>query len=60
MLNGSKTWSFKEEGVIRLDRNDERMGTWMSNIMPKNRISAEELRTRLVKSMRECLPDIRL
>ena len=49
MLNGSKTWSFKEEGLIRLERNDERMGTWMSNIIPKNRISAEELRTRLVE-----------
>ena len=47
--------------MIRLDRNDARMVRWMCKVRPENRISAEELRTRLkLKSMSKCLQDRRL
>ena len=42
-------------------REDTRMVRWMCNISPEDRISAEELKTRLkLKTMRECLQDRRL
>ena len=56
MLYGSVGWAVEEEDVIRLERNDV-MVRWMYNVedKPEDRISAEELRTRLkLKSMREC------
>ena len=50
---GSEAWPVKED-VIRLDRNNSKMVRWMCNVRPDDRISAEELRTRLKsKSMRE-------
>ena len=42
-LYGIEPWSVKED-VIRLQRNDARMVTWMYN---ENRISAEKLRTKM-------------
>ena len=56
MPYGSVDWAVEEEDVIRLERNDV-MVRWMYNVedKPEDRISAEELRTRLkLKSMREC------
>ena len=47
--------------MIRLERNDARTVRWLCNVLSEDRISAEELRTRLkLKSMRECLQDRRL
>ena len=43
MLYGIEPCSVKED-VIRLQRNDARMVTWMYN---ENRISAEKLRTKM-------------
>ena len=64
MLYGSESvgsWPVKEESVIRSERNDARMGRWIYNIRPQDRIPEEELRTRLkLKGMRECLQDRRL
>ena len=61
MIYGSETSPVKEENLIRLDRNDARMGRWMFNVGPKDRISAEKLRIRLrSNSSRECLQDRRL
>ena len=56
-----ETWSNKEEDVIRIDRNGARMVRWMCNVKSEDKISAEELRTRMkLKSMKECLQDRRL
>ena len=45
---------------VRLERNDARMVKWICNIRPEDKISAEELKTRIkLKSMRECLQDKR-
>ena len=61
MLSGNETWPVKEEDVIRLKRSDARMVIWISNGRPDDRISAEELRTRLkLKNMREYLWDRKL
>ena len=61
MLYASETWPLKEENVIRLDRIDTRIVRWMCNVKPDDRISAEELRSRLnLKSMWEYLKDRRL
>ena len=46
-LRGSETWPVKEEDVIRRERNDARMVRWMRYVTPHDRISEEELRTRL-------------
>ena len=44
-----------------IDRNDARMVRWMCNVRPEDRISAEELRTRLkLMGTKECLEDRRL
>ena len=54
MLYGNQTWPAKEEDVIKLERNDPRMATWMRNVRHEEMIFAEELRTRLnLKSMRK-------
>ena len=61
MLYGSEAWSVKGKDPIRLERHDARMVTSMRNFRPEDRISAEELRTRLkLKSTREGLQDRRL
>ena len=53
MLHQSETWPVKVEDVIKLGRNDPRIVRWMCNVRPENRISDEELRTRLkLKIMR--------
>ena len=58
---GRETWQVKEEDVIRLERNDARMAIYMCNNSPKDKISAEELRTIVkLKSVGECLQDRRL
>ena len=50
MLNESETLAFKEEkGVMRLERNDGKMGTWMSNVGAGDGISAKEFRTRPIE-----------
>lgn len=50
-----------EEHVIRLERHDVRMVSWMCNFRLVDRISEEELRTRQeMKSMREYMQDRRL
>ena len=60
MLYRSETWIIKEEGVIRLERNDTRKVQWMCNIRTENRILAQELRTRLkLNSMKQYLQDSR-
>ena len=41
MSYGNKTCLVKEEGVIRLERNDPKMVRWMCNIWPEERISSE-------------------
>ena len=57
----SETWLVKEKYVIRLKRNDAKIGQWMWNVRPGDGISSEELRIRLkLKSMRECYQDRRL
>ena len=51
----------KEKDVIRIKRNDARMARWICNIRPEDRISAEELTTKLkFDSASECLQDKRL
>ena len=58
MLYGSEAWSVKVEDVTRLQKNDARMVRWVCNIRAEDKVSAEELRTRLtLKSTKECLPD---
>ena len=47
MLYGSETWPVKEEDVIKLEKNDVWMVRQMCNVRSEDRISAEELRTRL-------------
>ena len=44
MLYGGETWPVRGEDLIRLERDDARMGRWMFNDMADNRVSAEELR----------------
>ena len=39
MLYESQTWLVKEENMIRPERGDARMISWMCNIRPENRIS---------------------
>ena len=47
--------------MIGLERNDSRVVRWMCSVGPVDRISAEELRTRLkLNSMREYLQDMTL
>ena len=47
--------------AIKLEKTDVRMTRWMCNVKSEDKISAEELRTRLkLNMMRECLPDKRL
>ena len=61
MLYGSEAWSVKGKDAIRLERHDPRMVTSLCNFRPEDRISVEELRTRLkLKSTRESLQDRRL
>ena len=56
MIYGSETGPIIDENVIRLERNDASMVTWMCNVWPEIKISAEEIRTRLkLKYIRECL-----
>ena len=56
MIYGSETGPIIEENVIRLERNDASMVTWIYNVWPEVKISAEELRTRLqLTYVRECL-----
>ena len=58
LLYGSEAWRVKQENVIRLERNDARMVTWMCNVSPGDRISAEEIRDRLkLKGISEYLQD---
>ena len=47
LLYGSETRPVKEEGVIRLLKNNARIVRWIYNVMLLNGIFAEELRTRL-------------
>ena len=61
MLYGSEACTVKGKDAIRLERHDARMVTSMCNFRPEDRISAEELGTRLkLKSTREGLQDRRL
>ena len=61
MVKRSETWPVKKEHVIRVEKNDTRMVRWVYNVRPKDRISAEELRTRLkLNAMKECLQNNRL
>ena len=61
LLYGSEAWQIKQENVIRLERNDARMVTWMCNFSPGDMISAEEIRDRLkLKGISEYLQDKRL
>ena len=61
MLHRSEAWLVKEENLIRLEWNVARMARWMFIVRPADRISAEELRTRLkLKSMRRYLQDTTL
>ena len=60
MLYRSETWIIKEEGVIKLERNDARKVQWMCNIRTETRILAKELRTGLkLNSMKQYLQDSR-
>ena len=61
MLFGDETWPFKEEYVIRLERNVAKMVRRMCNVRLEDRISVNVLRGRLkLNSMWECLQDRRL
>ena len=61
LLFGDETWSFKEEYVIRLERNVAKMVRRMCNVRLEDRISVNVLRARLkLNSMWECLQDRRL
>ena len=61
MLYGSETWPVKEERVNRLERHDAEMVRWMYNVTAEDKISIEDLKTRLkLKSRGECLQDTRL
>ena len=56
MPYGGETWPFKEEDVVILERNDTVMVRWMCIVRCQDKISAEELRTRLkLNSIRENL-----
>ena len=58
MRYGRETWPVNEGDVIRVQRTDTRKVRWMCNVRPDDKISAEELRTRLkLNSMREYLQD---
>ena len=60
MLYGKESWPVKKEDGIIL-ANDAGMARLMCNINPDDRISSEELKTRLkLKSTRECLHGRRL
>ena len=54
MLYGSETWQDKEQDKSRLGRNATRMMSWMSNVWPEERTSAE------VKETEGALQDRRL
>ena len=46
----------KEEGVNRPERHDAEMVRWMYNVTAEDKISTEDLKTRLkLKSRGECL-----
>ena len=54
----SQVWPVKEEDMVKLERNAAKMVRWIINVGSENRISEEELRTRLkLKSIKECLQD---
>ena len=58
ILYGSEAWPVIDENVIRLERNDANMITWMCNVRHEDRTSAGELRSRLkLKKMREFSQD---
>ena len=57
----SETQPVKEKDVISLERNDEKMVWWMSDVRPGDKISAGKLKNRLkLNRMREYLGDRRL
>ena len=61
MLYESETGPLKEEDVIRLERNGERMIRLICNVRLEDRLTANELRFRLkLNSIWECLQDRRL
>lgn len=47
MLYGSETSPVKKKDVIRLERNTANMVRCMCNVRPEDRISDEELKTRV-------------
>ena len=48
MLYGSGTWQVKDESKSRLERTDAKTFRWMCKVRLDDRISAEELKTRLI------------
>ena len=57
----NETQLVKEKDVISLERNDEKMVWWMSDVRPGDKISAGKLKNRLkLNRMREYLGDRRL
>ena len=58
MLYGSETSPVKKKDVIRLERNTANMVRCMCNVRPEDRISDEELKTRVkLNGIWECLKD---
>ena len=56
MLHASKTWSVKEEDMIRIEKSDSSMVNLMWNDRSEDIISAEKLGNRIkLNGMRECL-----
>ena len=54
MLYGSETCLGKDQGVIKLEKNDVRVIRWMNNVRLEGRFSAVELRSILkLNSMHE-------
>ena len=58
MLYGSDIWPDKDDCMIRPDKNDLVMVTWICNVTSEDRIFPEERRTKLkCNCMGECLQD---
>ena len=61
IIFAGETWAVREEDLSKLERNDMMMIRWMCNVTLKERISSDELRTRLgLVSIRECIRRQRL
>ena len=60
-LYGSESRPVKEEDKTRLQRNYTRNIRWLSNLRPEDKISIEELMTKLkLKSMGQCLQETKM